>query len=66
MDKGGKEISNGLEVINQASTENLELSKEIEVVNNNFDRDSKKLNQVIKSNRKLGLELVEAASKSSN
>ncbi len=64
LDKGGKEISNGLEVINQASTENLELSKEIEVVNNNFDKDSKKLNQVIKSNRKLGLELVEAASKS--
>ena len=59
LDKGGKEISGGLEVINQASTENLELSKEIEQTNNNFEKDTKKLNQIIKSNRKMGLDLTE-------
>jgi len=58
LDKGGKEISNGLEVINQASAENLELSKEIESVNNQFDKEMKKLNQIVKSNKKIGVDLV--------
>ncbi|HPO48996.1 MAG TPA: methyl-accepting chemotaxis protein [Spirochaetota bacterium] len=58
LDKGGKEISNGLEVINQASAENLELSKEIEAVNVDFDREMKKLNQITKSARKVGIDLV--------
>ncbi|OHD11687.1 MAG: hypothetical protein A2086_11890 [Spirochaetes bacterium GWD1_27_9] len=61
LDKGGKEISGGLEVINQASTENLELSKDIEIVNIQFDKETKKLNQIIKTNRKLGLDLVKKA-----
>ncbi len=58
LDKGGKEISNGLEVINQASSENLELSKEVETVNAQFDKEMKKLNQIVKTNKKMGLDLV--------
>lgn len=58
LDKGGKEISGGLEVINQASTENLELVKDIENLISLFDKDTKKLNQVIKSNKKLGIDLI--------
>jgi len=59
LDKGGKEISGGLEIINQASTQNLELAKEIENLISLFERDTKKLNQVIKSNKRLGVDLVE-------
>ncbi len=58
LDKGGKEISGGLETINQASNENLDLSREIEVINEKFDKESKKLNQIIKSGRKVGLNIV--------
>ncbi len=58
LDKGGKEISGGLEVINQASSQNLEMSKEIENLISLFDRDTKKLNQVIKSNKRLGIDIV--------
>jgi methyl-accepting chemotaxis protein len=58
LDKGGHEINSGLSVINQASNENLELSKEIEVVNSQFDNESKKLSQIIRTNRRIGLELV--------
>ena len=59
VDKGGKEISGGLEIINQASTQNLELAKEIEGLISLFDKDTKKLSQVIKSNKRLGLDVVE-------
>jgi methyl-accepting chemotaxis protein len=58
LDRGGKEISSGLEVINQASTENLDLSREIERLNTRFDRESRKLNQVMRVNRRLGIDLV--------
>jgi len=58
LDKGGKEIYSGLGVINQASNENLDLSKEIEDLNNQFDNESKKLNQIIRSSRRVGLDLV--------
>lgn len=59
LDRGGKEISGGLEVINQASTQNLEMAKEIENLISLFEKDTKKLNQVIKSNKRLGLDLIE-------
>jgi len=47
LDKGGREISSGLEVINQASNENFELAKEIEILTKNFETEIKKLGQVI-------------------
>lgn len=49
LDRGGKEISSGLENINEASNENLSLAKEIETLNKEFEKDSKKLTQVVKT-----------------
>ena len=58
LDKGGKEIAGGLEVINQASNQNLELSREIDGINIRFEKETKKLNQIIKSGKKIGVNLV--------
>ena len=58
LDQGGKEISGGLEIINQASNENLELSREIEGINEKFEKETKKLNQIIKSGRRVGLNII--------
>jgi methyl-accepting chemotaxis protein len=58
LEKGGKEISGGLETINEASSVNLESSKEIDALNTQFDGEMKKLNQIIKSNKKIGLDLT--------
>ena len=54
LSQGGKEISYGLEIINQTSDGNLELSKEIEGINDKFEKESRKLNQIIKSGRRMG------------
>jgi methyl-accepting chemotaxis protein len=63
LDKGGKEISTGLGVINQASDENLLLSKEIDELTSQFDSESKKLNQIIKANKKVGIDLLRVKEK---
>ena len=46
LDKGGHEISKGLEVINQASNENYEIAKEIEELNKIFEKELRRLGQI--------------------
>lgn len=50
LDKGGKEISKGLEVINQASNENFEIAKEIETLTKSFDKEIRRLTQIMGAN----------------
>lgn len=58
ISRGGKEISNGIETINQSASTNLELAKNIENTNDKFSNESKKLHQILKANRNLGIDLV--------
>lgn len=51
LDKGGHEISRGLEVINQASNENYEIAKQIEGLTKNFDKELRRLSQITGSSR---------------
>ncbi len=46
LDKGGREISKGLEVINQASNENFGISKQIENLTKSFDKELRRLSQI--------------------
>lgn len=47
LDKGGREISRALEVISQTSSENFDMSKEIESTTKEFDNEIRHLTQLV-------------------